>query len=135
MAAFIRVGGTARRGLLLGGEIAVWTGGNDAVDQNAWSISAAAYLYPGKTRRLFIKGGLGYISHHASDGSDIVVSSGFGPQFGIGYEVRLSPHWRLAPQLDAAFGVVGGGVRFNGAGVQGSGVVSVFQLGMGIIRR
>lgn len=134
-AAVLRLGGATTRYLLIGAEAALWLGGNDAVDQNAWALSAAAYWYPEARRRLYLKGGVGYTSQRAEDGTDVVSSAGFGPQLGVGYEFPFQGAWRLAPFFNAAIGTVFGGVKFNGAEVQGSATVTVVQVGVSLVRK
>jgi hypothetical protein len=119
----------------VGAEAAIWFGGHDEVAQHAWALSAAAYWYPGARRRLYFKGGMGYASHRAEDGTDVISSTGFGPQLGVGYEFPLERRWLLAPFFNAVFGALGGGVKFNGARVQDAANVSVVQVGVSFVRK
>ena len=135
MTGFVRLGGATARHVLVGGEVAAWVGGDDEVRQDGWSISGAAYLYPERRHRLYLKGGIGYTIHHSEDGTDIVSSTGFGPQLGVGYEFPVEGKWLLAPFFNAAFGTVGGGVKFNGATVQGTANVTVVQVGVSAVRK
>ncbi|HEX9704199.1 MAG TPA: hypothetical protein VGA20_02995 [Gemmatimonadales bacterium] len=133
-AGFLRLGGATTRYLLIGAEAAIWFGGHGDVDRHAWALSAAAYWYPSARHRLYLKGGVGYASHRAEDGTDVISSTGFGPQLGVGYEFPLDRRWLLAPFFNAVFGAVGGGVKFNGATVQGAANVSVVQVGASLVR-
>jgi len=51
--------------------------------------------------------------HRVNDGTDVVTSSGIGPQLGIGYEYPVNRSWRLAPFAHYSVGVFGGDVKFN----------------------
>jgi hypothetical protein len=130
---FVRLGGTAGRRLLIGAEAAVWVRGGSEVNQDAWALSAAAYWYPGRRGHLYLKGGIGYATHHAEDGTDIISSSGFGPQLGVGYEFPLGRRWRIAPHFNAIVGAIGGGVKFNGSTAQETANVSLIQFGLSLI--
>lgn len=131
---FIRLGGAASRRLLIAAELATSIGGDGDVDENSWAFAATAYWYPDRGRRWYLKSGMGYIIHHAGDGTDVVSSTGYGPQFGLGYEFPVGRVWRLAPFFNAAFGSIGSSVKFNGATVQNSASVSLLQIGMSLVR-
>lgn len=132
---FVRLGGTAARRLLIGAEGALWYRGGSEVDQNAWAISAAAYWYPERRRRLYLKGGVGYATHQIRDGEQIIISTGFGPHLGMGYEVPLSRRWHLAPHFNAIVGVTGGSVKVDGSTALEGANVSIIQFGLSLIRR
>ena len=103
--------------------------------QTLMSVGAAAYWYPNVQRRFYLRGGAAIVMHRASDGTDVVTSSGIGPQLGVGYEYSVSRAWRIAPFAHYAVGVVGGDVKFNGGQAAGSATVSFFQVGASLTRR
>jgi outer membrane autotransporter protein len=73
--------------------------------------------------------------HRTNDGTDVVTSSGIGPQLGVGYEYPVSRGWRIAPFAHYSVGVFGGDVKFNGGQAAGSATVSFFQVGASLTRR
>jgi outer membrane autotransporter protein len=99
------------------------------------SVGAAAYWYPNLQRRFYLRGGAAIVMHRASDGTDVVTSSGIGPQLGVGYEYAVSRAWRIAPFAHYAVGVFGGDVKFNGGQAAASATVSFFQVGASLTRR
>ena len=135
LSAFVGLGGRTSRALRIGGELAGWRKSEGDVTQSLLSIGAAAYWYPGTTRRLYLRGGAALIMHRTSDGTDVVTSSEIGPQLGIGYEHPLSPKWLIAPFVHYTVGVFGGDVKFNGGQAATSARVSFLQVGVSLTRR
>jgi outer membrane autotransporter protein len=105
------------------------------VTQTLMSVGAAAYWYPNLARRFYLRGGAAIVMHRASDGTDVVTSSGIGPQLGVGYEYTVSRAWRVAPFAHYSVGVVAGDVKFNGGQAAPSGTVSFLQVGVNLTRR
>lgn len=134
VSAFAGLGGTAGRARI-GGELAAWREGDGGVTQTLMSIGAAVYWHPTLSRRFYLRGGAALVMHRASDGTDVVTSSGIGPQLGVGYEHSVSRRWVLAPFAHYAVGVFGGDVKFNGGQAAGSATVSFFQVGASLSHR
>jgi hypothetical protein len=105
------------------------------VTQTLLSVGAAAYWYPTSTRHIYLRGGAALLIHRVNDGTDVVTSSGIGPELGIGYEHALSPHWLIAPFVHYAVGVAAGDVKFNGGQAAGSATVSFLQTGVSVTHR
>ncbi|OLC06233.1 MAG: hypothetical protein AUH78_24550 [Gemmatimonadetes bacterium 13_1_40CM_4_69_8] len=133
--AFVGLGGRTSRSLRIGGEFAAWRERHNGVTQTLMSIGATAYWYPNLRRRLYLRGGAALVMHRASDGTDVVTSSGIGPQMGVGYEYRVGRAWALAPFVHYSVGVFGGDVKFNGGEAASSATVSFFQVGASLTRR
>lgn len=134
LSAFIGVGGSTGRSVRIGAELAGWRERDGGVTQTLLSFGGAAYWYPSVGRRLYLRGGAALVMHRTNDGTDVVTSSGIGPQFGVGYEYPVSRSWWLAPFAHYAVGVFGG-VKFNGGQAAGSATVSFFQVGASLTRR
>jgi hypothetical protein len=132
---YARLGGGVSRGLRVGGEAAAWRYSANGVVQHLTALSAGAYWYPVRRTRLYLKGGLGWVSHRAEDGTDVITSSGFGPQMGIGYELPVGRALYLAPYFNAVFGVIGGAVKFNAAQVTGAPRITLIQFGAALSGR
>jgi hypothetical protein len=134
LSAVMGVGGSAGRAVRIGAELAAWRQREGGVTQTLMSFGAAAYWYPNPGRRFYLRGGLSLVMHRATDGTDVVTSSGIGPLMGVGYEYPVG-RWRLAPFAHYAVGVFGGDVKFNGGQAAGSARVSFFQVGASLTRR
>lgn len=134
ISAALGVGGSAGRALRVGGELAGWREQESGVTQTLMSVAATAYWYPNLRRGLYLRGGVALVMHRASDGTDVVTSSGIGPQLGIGYEYLVGRSWRLAPFAHYSVGVFGGDVKFNGGTAAGSATVSFLQVGASLTR-
>ena len=133
----LRLGGGVSRKVLIGAEVAAWWAtietGTDTVHQSLTAFGAAAYWYPSNRRPLYLKLGIGLVTHRADDGTDVITSTAIGPQFGVGYEWPVSPHVLVSPFINVALGIVGGSLKFNGGTIQNNRpTVSLAQLGLGV---
>ena len=135
ISAFVGLGGSTSRALRIGGELGAWRQSDEDVTQTLMSIGATANWYPAGRRGLYLRGGASLIMHRASDGTDVVTSSGIGPQLGIGYEYAVSSRWMVAPFAHYTVGVFGGDVKFNGGQAASSATVSFLQVGASLTRR
>ena len=135
VSAYIALGGRTSRALRIGGELAAWRERDAGVTQTLMSIGAAAYWYPNLRRRLYLSGGAALNMQRASDGTEVVTSSGIGPLMGIGLEWPLGQSWLVGPFAHYSVGVFGGDVKFNGGEAASSATVSFFQVGMSLTRR
>ena len=135
VSAFLGVGGSTSRALRVGAELAGWRQSEGGVTQTLMSVGAAAYWYPNLARRFYLRGGAAIVMHRASDGTDVVTSSGIGPLLGVGYEYVVSRAWRIAPFAHYSVGVVGGDVKFNGGQAASGATVSFLQVGASLTRR
>ena len=129
LSAVVGIGGSTSRAIRIGGELAAWRERDGGVTQTLMSIGAGAYWYPNTARRLYLRGGVALVMHRTSDGTDVVTSSGIGPQMGVGYEYRVGRAWLLAPFVQYSVGVFGGDVKFNGGQAASGATVSFLQVG------
>ena len=136
LSAHVALGGRTSRTLRVAGELAAWRKRDAGVTQTLMSIGTAAYWYPSLRGypRLSLRGGVALNMHRASDGTDVVTSSGVGPQLGVGLEWPLDRNWVLGPFFDYSIGA-GGKVAFNGGQAASSGTVSFLQLGISLAQR
>jgi len=132
----LRLGGGVSRAVLIGAEVAAWWAtietGTDTVHQSLAAFGATAYWYPSPRRPLYLKVGIGLVSHKADDGTDVITSTAIGPQFGVGYEWPVSAHVLVSPFIGVAYGVAGGSLKFNGGTIEGRPGVSLAQLGLAV---
>jgi hypothetical protein len=129
-AAYLRVGVSAREGLLIGTEVNAWT--REREDEREWTraLGAVAYLYPRAAGPLFVKGGVSYVGFSVDD-----VSIGtLGVQLGAGYEFRVGRHLYITNYLNliaSSFGTlhVDGDAAVRDVGL------TLLQAGVGFTRR
>jgi hypothetical protein len=119
----------------MGAELAAWRGRDGDVTQTLMSIGAAAFWYPNARRRFYLRGGAAYVMHRASDGTDVITSSGVGPLMGVGYEYVAGRNWLLGPFVHYSMGAALGSVKFNGGEAASSATVSFLQAGVRLTRR
>src|SRR5256885_466274 len=113
ISAFAAIGASTSRVLRIAGELAAWRERDGTVRQTLMSVGAAAYWYPNTRRRFYLKGGVTYFMHRASDGTVVITSSGIGPQMGVGYQYPFSGDWLVRPIFPFSMGMVGGGGEYN----------------------
>ncbi|HLQ69704.1 MAG TPA: hypothetical protein VK124_09275 [Gemmatimonadales bacterium] len=135
ISAFAAIGGSTSRVLRIAGELAAWRERDGTVRQTLMSVGAAAYWYPNIRRRFYLKGGVAYVMHRASDGTVVITSSGIGPQMGVGYQYPFSRDWLVGPFFHYSVGVIGGDVKYNGGQAASSARVSFLQVGLSLTRR
>jgi hypothetical protein len=128
----IRAGGAINRKFALGGEVNGWTRSEEEVDEYLASFSAIALWYP-TGGAFYLKGGLGYVMYRIDDNEDnVLTSSGFGPQVGLGYEIGVTRRISIQPYLNAIVTIPTANLYFNGD-TQADGVsLSLFQVGLGL---
>jgi len=136
LSAHVALGGRTSRTLRVAGELAAWRERDAGITQTLMSIGAVAYWYPslGRFPRLHLRGGAALNMHRASDGTDVVTTSGVGPQLGAGLEWPVGRSWLLGPFFHYSIGA-GGDVTFNGGQASSSGTVSFLQLGISLAQR
>ncbi len=95
--ASLKLGGTPKPNLRLGGEVNVWTKDVNGVTESVGNISGAVYFYTAARSGFFVKGGVGLASFQLSQGSSTGSTSGFGFLTGLGYDLRLGGKVSLSP--------------------------------------
>lgn len=135
LSASLALGGRTSRVLRIGGEVGGWRMSDENVTQTLLSVGASAYWYATSARNIYLRGGAALLIHRVNDGTDVVTSSGIGPELGIGYEHALSAHWLIAPFVHYSVGVALGDVKFNGGQAASSATVSFLQVGVSLTRR
>src|SRR5512145_2476284 len=114
MSAHVALGGRTSRTLRVAGELAGWRARDAGVTQSLMSIGAAAYWYPSLRRfpRLYLRGGAALNMHLTSDGTDVVTSTGVGPELCVCFELAVGHCGLLGPFFHYSIGA-GGYVTFN----------------------
>ena len=103
--ASIKMGGTPKSSVRLGGEVNVWVKDvGSGVTETVGNVSAAVYLYPSPRNGFFVKGGVGLASFQLSQGNSSVSADGLGLLAGLGYDIRLGNKVSLSPIANVYFG-------------------------------
>jgi hypothetical protein len=135
-AGHVRFGGTVRPGVLIGGEVQVWThqNGND-VRSLLGSALASVQLYPRPGSGFFLRGGLGYVRYTARDGDEDGPAAADLPglSVGAGYDLRLRGGLSLTNVI-TLLASSQGPFRRDGASIIDEVSVSMLQLGIGLTR-
>ena len=103
----LRLGGTLRPNLLLGGDIVGWSKDEGTLTDYAGGTSAAVYWYPMETGGFFLKGGAGFSYFSESGGGVASSGTGFGFIVGAGYDVRVGRNISITPVGNFLWGSVG----------------------------
>jgi hypothetical protein len=104
---YLRLGGTPKQQLLLGGEVIGWTVDNRNVTLNRGNAHFVAMYYPSAKSSFYLKGGIGgaSIGRESNAGSTRTTTTkgGFGAGAGLGYEIRIGRNIYLVPAADFLF--------------------------------
>jgi len=112
--AFLKLGGTPSRNLLIGGAINGWSHSSGGATETMGNVTASLYYYPAARSGLFLTGGLGF-SDYRVDTSPSYDGTGWGFTAGVGYDVRVGRNVSLTPVVDYVYGGVGD-VSVSGGG-------------------
>src|SRR2546421_11436303 len=112
--AFLKLGGTPSRNLLIGGAINGWSHESGGATETMANVTASLYYYPAARSGLFLTGGLGF-SDYRVDTSPSYDGTGWGFTAGVGYDVRVGRNVSLTPVVDYVYGGVGD-VSVSGGG-------------------
>src|SRR6267143_7285091 len=104
--AFLKLGGTPSRNVLIGGAINGWSHASGGATETMGNVTASLYYYPVARGGLFLTGGLGF-SDYRVDTSPVVDGTGWGFTAGVGYDIRVGRNVSLTPVANFAYGGVG----------------------------
>lgn len=101
---YIRLGGTPKSNLLLGGEAIGWTVDYKSVTLSRGNVHFVALWYPNVRSGFYLKGGIGgaSIARHKESGNTTTTTTkgGFGAGLGTGYELKIGRNIYLVPSAD-----------------------------------
>lgn len=129
----LRLGGTLKPNVLLGGDIVAWTKSADGFDELGGNTTATVYYYPMVRSGLFLKGGVGLSLYDISptnsgSGAD---GTGVGFTIGAGYDLRVGRNISLTPVGNFLFGSVGD-IQQNGATVLTGWKQTILEIGLDV---
>src|SRR5437773_5574911 len=129
--AFLKLGGTPSRNLLIGGAINGWSHESGGATETMANVTASLYYYPAARSGLFLTGGLGF-SDYRVDTSPSVEGTGWGFTAGIGYDIRVGRNVSLTPVANFVYGGVGD-LSVSGGGTFATGwKQNVVDFGVGV---
>lgn len=104
-AAYIRLGGTPGRRVLLGGELIGMVRDEDDVTVSRGNAAFAVLFYPSRSGGLFLKGAVGLATIEAEtevedDATLSISDEGVGAGIGVGGDIRLGGNLYLTPNAD-----------------------------------
>jgi hypothetical protein len=118
---YLKMGGTISPHFLLGGETNGWSKSEGGATITAANASLAGYYYPQPKNGLFLRGGFGFSTAQASQGSTSDTRTGVGVTLGAGYDMRVGANTSIVPVLNYMWGHPTDGLSHN-----------FFQFGVGV---
>ncbi len=103
--AFLKLGGTPSRNVLIGGAVNGWSHSRGGATETMGNITGSLYYYPVATSGLFLSGGLGFSNYHV-DTSPSTNGTGWGFTGGVGYDVRVGRNVSLTPVVNFVYGAL-----------------------------
>ncbi len=101
---YLRLGGTPRANLILGGEAIGWTVDDRDVTLSRGNVHFVALWYPNVRSGFYLKGGVGGASiqrrSESGNTSTTTHKGGFGAGAGVGYELKIGRNLYLVPATD-----------------------------------
>jgi len=130
--AFLKLGGTPSRNVLIGGAINGWSHASGGATETMANVTGSVYFYPVAASGLFLTGGLGF-SHYHVDTSPAVSGTGWCFTAGVGYDIRVGRNISLTPVANFVYGGVGDLSVSGGGGTFATGwKQNVVDFGLGV---
>lgn len=132
---YLRVGKGMTPSLMMGLELNGWNKTQNNVDGRVGMLSAIAQWYPTLTNGFFLKGGAGMGRTTLDDKSvtptNKLQSTGFGYQFGMGYDMGIARRWSITPYVNY-LATAGGKAVLNGVSSSETFNANYVQYGLGL---
>lgn len=97
LSGYLRLGGYLRPNLFLAGESNGWVHSESGVDETLGYYTFVAQWYPNVQTGLYLKGGLGFATYAATDGTDNLSATAPAITLGLGYDFRVGKNFSLTP--------------------------------------
>jgi hypothetical protein len=131
---YVRLGGTTRPNLLLGGEAIGWARDYRDVTLSRGNAHFVVMYYPNVQTGFYLKGGVGgaSITRSRTQGNTTTTTSkgGFGSGIGLGYEVQIGRNLYLVPAADFLLQVFESETDPNLGRIPGTNTLLMFTLGL-----
>ena len=132
---YLRVGKGISPTLMMGLELNGWNKTENNVAGRTGMLSAIAQWYPSMTNGFFAKTGLGMgrttIEDKSTTPSDKLQSTGFGYQFGMGYDMSIARRWSITPYVNY-LATAGAKAQLNGVNTNEKFDANYVQYGLGL---
>jgi len=131
---YLRLGGTTRPNLLLGGEAIGWVRDHRDVTLSRGNAHFVVMYYPDVRNGFYFKGGIGgaSITRSQSQANTTTTTSkgGFGSGIGLGYEIQIGRNLYLVPAADVLLQVFESETDPNLGRIPGTNTLLLFTLGL-----
>jgi hypothetical protein len=132
---YLRVGKGFSQALMMGLELNGWNKTENNATARNTMFSAVAQWYPSATNGFFAKVGAGMGRMSVEDKSvtptDKLQSTGFGYQFGLGYDIGIASRWSITPYANY-LSTAGAKAQFNGTSTGEKMDGNYMQYGLGL---
>ena len=132
---YLRVGKGFSQTLMMGVELNGWNKTENNATARNTMVSAVAQWYPSATNGFFTKFGAGIGRMSVEDKSvtptDKLQSTGFGYQFGLGYDIGIASRWSITPYANY-LSTAGAKAQFNGVDTGSKMDGNYMQYGLGL---
>ncbi|HXL10977.1 MAG TPA: autotransporter outer membrane beta-barrel domain-containing protein [Gemmatimonadales bacterium] len=129
--AFLKLGGTPSRNVLIGGAINGWSHSSGDTTETMGNVTASLYYYPAASG-FFLTGGLGF-SDYSVNTTPSIRGTGWGFTAGAGYDIRVGQNVSLTPVANFVYGGVGDLNVSGGGGTFATGwKQNVVDFGLGV---
>lgn len=131
---YLRVGKGMTPSLMMGAELNGWNKTENNVVGRTGMLSAIAQWYPSLTNGFFLKTGAGLGRTTIDDQNapaSKVQSTGFGYQFGMGYDMSIARRWSITPYVNY-LATAGANAELNGVNQNQKLDANYVQYGLGL---
>ena len=132
---YLRVGKGMTPSVMMGVELNGWNKTESNVSSHTGMLSAIAQWYPSMTNGYFLKSGLGMgrttIDDKSTTPTSKLQSTGFGYQFGMGYDMSIARRWSITPYVNY-LATTGANAQLNGVSMNQKLNANYVQYGLGL---
>ena len=132
---YLRVGKGMTPSLMMGVELNGWNKSENQATARTGMLSAIAQYYPTLTNGFFVKSGAGLgrttLQDNSTTPSSKLQSTGFGYQFGLGYDMNIASRWSITPYVNY-LATAGANAELNGVDMNEKLNANYVQYGLGL---
>ena len=132
---YLRVGKGMTPSVMMGVELNGWNKTQNSATARTGMLSAIALWYPSLTNGYFLKTGAGIgrttIDDKSTTPSNKLQATGFGYQFGMGYDMSIARRWSITPYVNY-LATAGAKAQLNGVSSNQAFNANYFQYGLGL---
>lgn len=125
----LRMGGTLKPNLLLGGDVVGWSKTESGTTVSAGNVTFSGYYYPMVESGLFVTGGVGASTYNESASGNNATATGIGFTIGAGYDIRVARNFSITPVGHFLWGAPGD-LQLNGTTITPGVKINQFDFGL-----